>query len=59
MGTLGIFPLKVSFSLIERKRAKNWGNIMSGKADEEFLGQSYLGISEKARWGCMRRPGQN
>jgi len=57
MVTLGIFPLKVSFGLIEAKRAKNWGNIMSGKADEEFLGQPYLGISEKA-WGYTRRLGQ-
>lgn len=30
---------------------------MSSKADEEFLGQPYLGISEKA-WGCIRRLGQ-
>ena len=52
MATLGIFLLKVSFGLFEPKRAKNWGNIMSGKVDEEFLGEPYLGISEKGRWGC-------
>lgn len=57
MATLGIFPLKVSFGLIEPKRAKNLGNIMSGKADEEFLGQPYLGISEK-RWRCTRLLGK-
>jgi len=58
MATLGVFLLKVSFGLIEPKRAKNWGNIMSGKADEEFLGQPYLGKSEKGWGGCTRRPRQ-